>query len=133
MTFEIFLNLLIIALLTVGIIYAIVLEYRLSSVKENHRKLSSLIKQFYEASAQAQKELIRLKTLEEKSRQDLKSDMEKAALIRDELKYLLTKAEQTKTIETYGLDQPDSLFSFQPVSTLSQSEEEVLAKLKHLK
>ncbi len=133
MTFEIFLNLLIIALLTIGIIYAIVLEYRLSSVKENHRRLSQLIKQFYEASNQVQKELVRLKNLEEKSRQDLKFDIDKAALIRDELKYLLGKAEQTKTIETYGLDQTDSLFSFQTDTTLSRAERDVLTKLKTLK
>jgi len=133
MTFEIFLNLLIIALLTIGIIYAIVLEYRLSSVKENHRKLSQLIKQFYEASNQVQKELMRLKNLEEKSRQELKFDIEKAGLVRDELKYLLNKAEQTKTIETYGLDQTESLFSFKQTGTLSKSEEDVLAKLKSIK
>lgn len=91
----------------------------MSSVKENHRKLSQLIKQFYEASNQAQKELVRLKNLEEKSRQELKFDIEKAGLIRDELKYLLNKAEQTKTIETYGLNQAESLFSFQSTAAFS--------------
>lgn len=133
MTFEIFLNLLIIALLTIGIIYAIVLEYRLSSVKENHRKLSQLIKQFYEASNHVQKELVRLKNLEEKTHQALKFDIEKASLIRDELKYLQGKAEQTKTIETYGLNQSDSLFSLQSDTMLSQSERDVLEKLKSIK
>lgn len=151
MTFETFLNLLIIALLTIGIIYAIVLEYRLSLVKENHRNLSQLIKQFYDASAKVARDLAKLKNLEEHAHQELKKDMDRAALMRDEIKYLLNKADQTKSLDNYALfkkgsplnkeEESKSDFNSFPStdldtgslfgsSDLSRSEEELLKKLK---
>ncbi len=123
MTFDIFLNLLIIILLTVGIIYAIVLEYRLSCVKENHRNLSLLMKQFYEASNRAQKELIKLKEVSEKSRTTLHADVEQARLVRDELRFLMNKADQFKTLDSYDTT---PLFNFDTDS--SQQEQELRQK-----
>ena len=123
MTFDIFLNLLIIILLTVGIIYAIVLEYRLSCVKENHRNLSLLMKQFYEASNRAQKELIKLKEVSEKSRTTLHADVEQARLVRDELRFLMNKADQFKTLDSYDTT---PLFNFD--TDLSQQEQELRQK-----
>ena len=61
MTLEIFLNILIISLLCIGIIYAIVLEQRLSSSKETTRHISLLMKQFYESAGKLQSDLLQLK------------------------------------------------------------------------
>ncbi|MBQ9739152.1 MAG: hypothetical protein IJV75_06580, partial [Alphaproteobacteria bacterium] len=71
MTFEIFLDILIIALLSVGIVYAVILEHRLSTAKENKRELAQLIEQFYKASQKTAAEFVQLKKMEDDARQDL--------------------------------------------------------------
>jgi hypothetical protein len=89
------LDILIIALLSVGIVYAVILEHRLSTAKENKRELAQLIEQFYKASQKTAEEFVLLKKMEDEARQDLKNDMERAALIRDELVFLLNKIQNT--------------------------------------
>lgn len=142
MTFEVFLNILIIALLTIGIVYAIILEHRLSGAKENRRDLALLIDQFYKASQKTSEELIQLKTLEEQARATLKTDLERAALIRDELNFLLNKVKKTLPSFTshaspYSL--PDSENSKEldtsptPSTSLSRAEQELIDALNALK
>lgn len=91
MSFEIFLDILIIALLSVGITYAVILEHRLSGAKENRHELARLIEQFYKASQKTAEEFIRLKQMEDEARKALKTDMERAAFMRDELNFLINK------------------------------------------
>lgn len=95
MTFEIFLDILIIALLSVGITYAIILEHRLSGIKENRRELAGLIDQFYKASQKTAEEFMRLKKMEDDARSALKADMERAGFIRDELVFMMNKIQET--------------------------------------
>lgn len=134
MTFEIFLNILIIALLIIGIVYAIVLEHRLSSSKENRRELAILIDQFYKASQKTSAELIHLKELEEQARAGLKADLEKAALIRDELNFLLGKVKKTLDEAPTYSHEPQII---DPKTTTeipySEAEEELIAALNALK
>ena len=95
MTLEIFLNILIIALLIIGIVYAILLEYRLSSAKENSRELSLLIDHFYKASQKIAEELLHLKELEEQAQAELKVNLDCAKTIQADLLETMAKAEQT--------------------------------------
>ncbi|MBR5130572.1 MAG: hypothetical protein IKV03_05045 [Alphaproteobacteria bacterium] len=130
MTFEIFLDILIIALLSVGIVYAIILEYRLSSAKENKRELAHLMEQFYKASQKTAEEFIHLQKMEDDARSALKNDMEKAALIRDELVFLINKIQETHLPKQTKTALP----SQHPTNTLrSQAEQDLINALNTLK
>lgn len=94
MTLEIFLNILIIALLIIGIVYAVLLEYRLSTAKENSRELSLLIDHFYKASQKIAEELAHLKELEEQAGAELKINLECARKIQADLLETMGQAEQ---------------------------------------
>lgn len=136
MTFEIFLNILIIALLCIGIVYAIVLEHRLSSAKENRRDLALLIDQFYKASHKTAEELVQLKTLEEQARATLKIDLERAALIRDELNFLLSKAKKTTGAfmsPALMIEEGEEQVIPTEKTPLSKAEQELIAALNALK
>lgn len=95
MSLEIFLNILVISFLSIGIVYAIILEHRFLGIKENYRQLSLLITQFYQASEKIQKEIISLTEKERKEHQNLKNDLHHAICVRDEIKALL---EKTKSV-----------------------------------
>lgn len=94
MTLEIFLNILIIALLIIGIVYAVLLEYRLSTAKENSRELSLLIDHFYKASQKIAEELAHLKELEEQAGAELKINLDCARKIQADLLETMGQAEQ---------------------------------------
>ena len=130
MTFEIFLDILIIALLSVGIVYAIILEHRLSSAKENKRELAQLIEQFYKASQKTAEEFIQLKTMEDEARSALKNDMERAALIRDELVFLLNKIQETHLPQYTKKSSPSQSIQTPP---RSQAEQDLINALNALK
>ncbi len=94
MTLEIFLNILIIALLIIGIVYAILLEYRLSTAKQNSRELSLLIDHFYKASQKIAEELAHLKELEEQAGAELKINLDCAQKVQAQLLETIEQAEQ---------------------------------------
>ena len=91
MTLELFLNILIISLLCVGIIYAIILEQRLTSSKEASRNFSLLLKQFYESSHRLQQEIRQLKQDTQRLKEELSKEIADAELVRDELRFLNEK------------------------------------------
>ena len=130
MTFEIFLDILIIALLSVGIVYAVILEHRLSTAKENKRELAHLIEQFYKASQKTAEEFVLLKKMEDEARQDFKNDMERASLIRDELVFLLNKIQNTP-LPKYPQSTQTQTPSYH--TSRSQDEEELINALNALK
>ena len=138
MTFEIFLDILIIALLNVGIVYAIILEHRLSHVRENKREMARLIEQFYQASRQTAEEFVRLEKMENEARQMLKDDLERAALMRDELTFLLNKIQENNyvtsakiTVQAKQSNQTNKS-SFVP-NPRSQAEQDLIQALNVLK
>lgn len=133
MTFEIFLDILIIALLSVGITYAIILEHRLSGIKENRRELASLIDQFYKASQKTAEEFMRLKKMEDEARNALKSDMERAAFIRDELVFMMNKIQENNTsARTYTQGQVENKNT--PENTFrTNAEQDLIDALNALK
>ncbi|MGN1063684.1 MAG: DUF6468 domain-containing protein [Alphaproteobacteria bacterium] len=131
MSFEIFLNILIIALLSVGITYAVILEHRLSGAKENRHELARLIEQFYKASQKTAEEFIRLKQMEDTARQALKTDMERAALLRDELNFLITKAQNSRPLPAAAPTKQQENES--ETKVLSKAEQDLIDALNALK
>ena len=121
MTFEIFLDILIIALLSVGIVYAVILEHRLSTAKENKRELAQLIEQFYKASQKTAAEFVQLKKMEDDARQ---------ALIRDELVFLLNKIQNTPLPK---IPQNTHLNSPAYGASRSQAEQDLMKALNSIK
>lgn len=130
MTFEIFLDILIIALLSVGIVYAVILEHRLSSAKENKRELSRLMEQFYKATQKTAEEFMQLRKMEDEARDALKNDMERAALMRDELVFLMNKIQEGQ-LRTSGA----ALKNSEPKQAVarSQAEQDLINALNVLK
>ncbi len=136
-----FLDVLIVALLIVGIIYAIVLDNHLSATKENYRMLSRLIEQFYQAADKTQTELIKLKNTQEKSRKELLSEMEKALQLKNDLNLLADKIE--KRMISLGAGnirgplpyEAETLLSAlnEQNQEISQSDQELLLALKEIK
>ena len=138
MPLTLFLDILIVALLLVAIIYAVVLDNHLSSTKENYRMLSRLIEQFYQASRQTAEEFVRLKKMENEARQMLKDDLERAALMRDELTFLLNKIQENNhvtsakiTVQAKQSNQTNKS-SFVP-NPRSQAEQDLIQALNVLK
>ncbi len=132
MTFEIFLDILIIALLSVGITYAIILEHRLSGIKENRRELAGLIDQFYKASQKTAEEFMRLKKMEDDARTALKADMERAGFIRDELVFMMNKIQESNASSHHYLSKQTQPVSSEP-SHRSTAEQDLIDALNALK
>ena len=131
------LDVLLVALLFVAIVYAIVLDHHLSSTKENHRMLAGLIDQFYQAAARTQDDLLKLKNTQERMRQELQRDADRALKLKKDLVAVL-EAIDKKTMMMPSNHAP--LFEgayhakMQDVTPeISRSEEELLLALKDLK
>jgi len=131
------LDVLMVVLLFVAIVYAIVLDHHLSSTRENHRLLAQLIDQFYQAAGKTKDDLMKLKNAQERFRQDLQKETEKALKLKKELVFLLEAIEKknvmTKTPSSvlYEEGRVSSLTGVMPET--SASEEELLLALKDLK
>ncbi|MBQ9737620.1 MAG: hypothetical protein IJV86_04400 [Clostridia bacterium] len=131
------LDVLMVVLLFVAIVYAIVLDHHLSSTRENHRMLAQLIDQFYQAAGKTKDDLMKLKNAQERFRQDLQKETEKALKLKKELVFLLEAIEKknvmTKTPSSvlYEEGRVSSLTGVMPET--SASEEELLLALKDLK
>lgn len=124
MTFEIFLNILLIALLTVGIVYAVVLESRLSSLRENYRKLVLLMKQFYEMTQKTQEDTIQLNNKTEKIHQQLQQDILTARQLSS---FLRTAAVKSKFPTTQSFSEINSSFKAESKErSYSLAEQELL-------
>lgn len=130
MTFEIFLDILIIALLSVGIVYAVILEHRLSGAKENKRELARLMEQFYNATQKTAQEFTYLKKMEDDARDALKNDMERAALMRDELVFLMNKIQESQHHLKTQITTPPSQKTSVPPSRAEQDLINVLNAMK---
>lgn len=131
------LDVLMVVLLFVAIVYAIVLDHHLSSTRENHHLLAQLIDQFYQAAGKTKDDLMKLKNAQERFRQGLQKETEKALKLKKELVFLLEAIEKknvmTKTPSSvlYEEGRVSSLTGVTPET--SASEEELLLALKDLK
>lgn len=130
MTFEIFLDILMIALLSVGITYAIILDYRLNNAHEHKREMARLMDQFYKASQKTAEDFMHFKKMQEDMRTTLKAEIDRASVMRDELTFLLNKIQETAPTVTEQNIQPKQP---QPKITRSVSEQELINALNALK
>ena len=131
------LDVLLVALLVVAIVYAIVLDHHLSSTKENHRMLAGLIDQFYQAAARTQDDLLKLKNTQERMRQELQRDADRALKLKQDLVSVLDaidkKMVKTPATQASVFDAGYYAHLQDVTPEISRSEEELLLALKDLK
>ncbi len=132
------LDVLLVTLLFIAIVYAIVLDHRLSSTKENTRLLAGLIEQFQQVSNKTKDELLKLKNTQERLRQELVNESNKALKLKTDLVTLLDAIDKrlamtSSYIKEVGFEgeKNSTLTGVEP--EISQSEEELLLMLKDLK
>ena len=139
MSVMLILDVIIITLLVVAIIYAVILDNHLSATKENYRMLSHLIDQFYQASQRMQDELNDVQQSENEMKQALLIQIDKAAVLKEELIVLLDKIEQkTHTLDGLKIRRPiaskSSVMNTQlQEMELSDSEKNLLNALSELR
>ncbi len=139
MSLMLVLDVIVITLLVAAIIYAVILDNHLSATKENYRMLSHLIDQFYQASQRMQEELNMVQQSENDMKRELLSQIDKAAVLKEELTALLNKIEQkTHTLDGLKIRRPIASQSTVMGASLnemdlSESEKELLNALNELR
>lgn len=93
------LDFVIIALLTVTIIYGILLGYRLSRFREGRKDILKAVETFNQTVRNAETTLTQIQKSTERISEQLKSEISKANLIRDDLVLLIDKAGRSKVQE----------------------------------
>lgn len=92
-SFELIINLLIIALLIPTIIYAYRLNKNLTILRENQNSLSRLISSLNEATVKAENSIPKLKNVTEQSSQNLKDVVDNAKSLKDDLTFINERAD----------------------------------------
>ena len=92
------LNLAIITLLIIAIIYAMILNHRLNSFKEGKKEITKTILSFNQVVQNAETTLSQLQKSTKNITEQLKIEINKASLLRDDLVLILDKNER-KNIE----------------------------------
>ena len=98
------LSLAIITLLVVAIIYAMILNHRLNSFKEGKKEITKTIYAFNQVVQNAETTLSQLQKSTQNIAEQLKIEINKANLLRDDLVLILdknTKAPERKTVPTF--------------------------------
>lgn len=131
------LDVIIITLLIAAVVYAVILDSHLSATKENYRLLSHLIEQFYQVSQRVQEDLTVVQNSEKEIRQELVGQIDKAALMKEELIQLLNQIDQ-KTHLWDSVKTRRSALSPEEMSNvndldLSDSERDLLNALNELR
>ena len=91
---EYILNIAIITLLVVAIIYAMILNYRLNSFKDGKKEISKTIYSFNQVVQNAETTLSQLQKSTQNIAEQLKIEIQKASLLRDDLVLILDKNSQ---------------------------------------
>jgi Domain of unknown function (DUF6468) len=94
MTFETALNLLVIALLIPTITYAIILNRRLSALRKSRDELAKVVANFNDATLRAEAGIPKLKKATNEASMALKDRVEKAQSLRDDLAFMIERAEE---------------------------------------
>lgn len=94
MTFAMVLDILVVVLLVPTIIYAVILNSRLSVLRKNREELGRMISTFNEATVRAESGIPRLKRTYEESAKGLQEKVERAQVLRDDLAYMIERADE---------------------------------------
>jgi hypothetical protein len=94
MTFAMILDVLVVLLLVPTIIFAVILNGRLSALRKNREELGRLIAAFNDATIRAESGIPRLKRTSEESSKALQEKVEKAQMLRDDLAFMVERADQ---------------------------------------
>ncbi|MBE6450029.1 MAG: hypothetical protein E7013_05030 [Alphaproteobacteria bacterium] len=98
---EYILNLAIITLLIIAIIYAMILNYRLNSFKEGKKEISKTIYAFNQVVQNAETTLSQLQKSTQNIAEQLKIEIQKASLLRDDLVLILDKNAQKNSEKNF--------------------------------
>ena len=138
------LNLAIITLLVVAIIYAMILNHRLNSFKEGKKEITKTIYAFNQVVQNAETTLSQLQKSTQNIAEQLKIEINKANLLRDDLVLILDKnskkTPEQKTVPTFSYTYNKACFTKPkkqdvPSADLYQSdaEKELYQALQRLK
>jgi hypothetical protein len=94
MTFAMILDVLVVLLLVPTIIFAVILNGRLSALRKNREELGRLIAAFNDATVRAEAGIPRLKRTSEEASKALQEKVEKAQMLRDDLAFMIERADQ---------------------------------------
>ena len=94
MTFETVINLVIIALLVPTIAYAVILNRRLSALRNSRDELAKVVANFNDATLRAEAGIPKLKKATNEASMALKDRVEKAQSLRDDLAFMIERAEE---------------------------------------
>lgn len=97
MTLDTLLNLAVIALLIPTIIYAIILNRRLSALRKSRDELAKVVANFNDATLRAEAGIPKLKKATNEASMALKDRVEKAQSLRDDLAFMIERAEEMAT------------------------------------
>lgn len=148
MEMNMFLNLVIIVLLIVALIYAMILNHRLSLFKESKKEILKAVQSFHEVTQNAETTLSQIKQSTQIISEQLKTEMNKANLLRDDLVLLMeknaarTQPHSSKDIPTFT--KPPAFVRPKSASTMpefgksadtyqSEAERELFEALQRLK
>lgn len=94
MTFAMILDVLVVLLLVPTIIFAVILNGRLSAMRKSREELGRSISVFNDATVRAEAGITRLKRTSEESTKALQEKVEKAQMLRDDLAFMIERADQ---------------------------------------
>lgn len=94
MTLDTLLNLVVIALLIPTIVYAVILNRRLSALRKSRDELAKVVANFNDATLRAEAGIPKLKKATNEASMALKDRVEKAQSLRDDLAFMIERAEE---------------------------------------
>lgn len=97
MTTGMILDIVVILLLVPTIIYAVILNRRLTALRRSREELSKVVNSFNEATMRAEAGIPKLKKATTEANQTLKDRVDKAQTLRDDLAFMIERAEELAT------------------------------------
>ncbi|SDH81113.1 DUF6468 domain-containing protein [Roseospirillum parvum] len=94
MSLSLLLDVVIVALLVPTIIYAVILNNRLASLRKNRDALAKVVHSFNEATVRAESGIPRLRRAADEAAEALAARVEKAHGLRDDLAFMVERAEE---------------------------------------
>jgi hypothetical protein len=90
---QLLLDVVIVGLLAATIVYAVILNRKLTGLRDSKAELQELVKGFAEASARAEAGVKSMKKVAQEAAESLQPSIDKAGILRDELKMMIETAD----------------------------------------